>query len=332
MHELFGIPVDTLLVVLAVALAVALGLLGVLALRNRILLKLAVRNVGRRRGRSALIVVGLMLGTTIIAAALTTGDTMNHTIRATAVDALGETDETIAARGARRRHPRRARRRDGHRLARRRRLSTESSPSLDGSGLVDGVTGAIIDQVAVQAPVQRQSEPSVVLFAADPDRMDGLLADRRLGRSEIARSQISRPGEVYLNRKAAKELRVAAGRSRPRLRGRAPHQARVRDVVRFDGAGTADAALLVPLATAQRLFGHPGEIRAVLVSNRGGAIGGAALSDDVVALVEPRRRRARARGADAEEGRDRGRRRGRARRSSRSSRRSGRSRSPPGSC
>src|SRR3990170_5738426 len=100
MQELFGIPVDTLLLILAVALVVALGFVGVLALRNRILLKLAVRNVGRRRGRSVLIVVGLMLGTTIIAAALTTGDTMNHTVRATAVDALGETDETIAARGA----------------------------------------------------------------------------------------------------------------------------------------------------------------------------------------------------------------------------------------
>ena len=47
--------------------------------------KLGVRNVGRRRGRTALIVVGLMLGTTIIATALTTGDTMSHTIRGAAV-------------------------------------------------------------------------------------------------------------------------------------------------------------------------------------------------------------------------------------------------------
>ena len=42
-----------------------------------------------------------------------------------------------------------------------------------GSGLVDGITGAIVEQVAVQAPAQGQSEPSVVLFAGDPDRMDG---------------------------------------------------------------------------------------------------------------------------------------------------------------
>ena len=77
MNELFGIPMDTLVIVLAVAIAVVGGAVGLLALRHRVLLKLGVRSVGRRRARSALIVVGLMLGTTIIAAALATGDTMN---------------------------------------------------------------------------------------------------------------------------------------------------------------------------------------------------------------------------------------------------------------
>src|SRR5580765_2043656 len=100
MNELFGIPMDTLVIVLALALATVGGAVGVLAVRNRVLLKLGVRNVRRRRARSALIVIGLMLGTTIIAAALATGDTMSHTIRATAVQALGGTDEVVAANGA----------------------------------------------------------------------------------------------------------------------------------------------------------------------------------------------------------------------------------------
>ena len=100
MKEVFGIPVDSLLAILLVGLGIAVCVVGALALRNRILVKLAVRSVRRRRGRSALIVVGLMLGTTIIAAALTTGDTMSHTIRTTAVATLGATDETIAPKGA----------------------------------------------------------------------------------------------------------------------------------------------------------------------------------------------------------------------------------------
>ena len=41
MREVFGIPVDTLLVVLAIALGVAFAVLAVLAIRNRILVRLA---------------------------------------------------------------------------------------------------------------------------------------------------------------------------------------------------------------------------------------------------------------------------------------------------
>ncbi|MDH4103202.1 MAG: FtsX-like permease family protein [Thermoleophilia bacterium] len=286
MQELFGIPVDTLLVILAVALAVSLGVVAILAIRNRILVKLAVRSVGRRRGRSALIVVGLMLGTTIIAAALTTGDTMNNTIRATAVDALGETDETIAARGAVDDIPGALGAATGTGWLDEGTVARVES-AVAGSGLVDGVTGAIVEQVAVQAPVQRQSEPSVVLFAADPARMDGFSPIVGAEGADLSLGDL-RPGEVYLNQKAAKELRVAAGdRVLVFAGGTGAAERRVRDVVRFKGAGTADAAMLTSLGAAQRLFGHSGEIRAVLVSNRGGATSGAALSDDVVALLVP---------------------------------------------
>ena len=285
MREVFGIPVDTLLVILAVALVVALGFVAVLAVRNPILLKLAVRNVGRRRGRSALIVVGLMLGTTIIAAALTTGDTMNNTIRGTAVDALGATDETIAARGAVDDIPGALGAATGTGWLAEGTVDRVES-ALSGSGLVDGVTGAIVEQVAVQAPVQRQSEPSVALFAADPARMNGFSPIIGTGGAKLALADL-RPGEVYLNRKAAKELRVAAGDRVLVFAGGMSQTARVRDVVRFEGAGTADAAMLMPLEAAQRLFAHPRQILAVLISNRGGETAGAVLSDDVVKRLSP---------------------------------------------
>src|SRR5689334_23393313 len=87
-------------IVLVFILAAALAAVGVLALRDRVFLRLGVRNVRRRPGRSALIVVGLMLGTAIIAAALATGDTISHTIRSSAVTALGQTDEVVQAKGA----------------------------------------------------------------------------------------------------------------------------------------------------------------------------------------------------------------------------------------
>ena len=44
-----------------------------------------------------LIVAGLMLGTTIIASALATGDTMSTTIRSDILKAYGQTDEIISS-------------------------------------------------------------------------------------------------------------------------------------------------------------------------------------------------------------------------------------------
>jgi putative ABC transport system permease protein len=283
--ELFGIPIDTLLVILALALGAALGTLGILALRNRILLKLAARSATRRPGRSALIVVGLMLGTAIIAAALTTGDTMNHTVRATAVEALGATDETMAPRGAVDDIPGALGAATGMGWADESAVDRVETV-LAGSDLADGVTGAIVDQVAVQAPSTRQGEPSVVLFAADPARMDGFSEIIGSTGDGVSLGDL-RAGEVYLNRKAASELRVEPGARVVVFAAGVPHEALVRDVVDFQGAATADAALLVPLATGQRLFGHPGQIRAVLVSNRGDDFAGADLSDEVAAVLQP---------------------------------------------
>ena len=191
MQELFGIPVDALLVVLAIALAVALGILGILALRNPVFVKLGVRNLGRRRGRTALIIVGLMLGTTIVATALATGDTMSHTIRGTAVRTLGQTDELVSAKGTE--------------LSLGTGLGSATGveyfdedvvekidAALAGTDLVDGVTPAIIEQIAAQAPAQRQTEPRVTLFAADP-RMDGFgTIEGTSGRSRSTSSRVTR--------------------------------------------------------------------------------------------------------------------------------------------
>ena len=284
MQEVFGIPAGTLLVILVVGLGLALGALAVLGIRNRFLLRLAVRSVGRRRGRSALIVVGLMLGTTIVAAALTTGDTMAHTIRTTAVAELGATDETIAPKGAVDDIAGELGAASGMRWIPEQTV-TEVEAAVAGSDLVDGITGAIIEQVAVQAPAQGQNEPSVVLFAGDPARMDGF-SPLRGSEGEVSLADLG-PSEVYLTARAARELRVEAGDRVLVHAGADPVPVRVRDVVRFDGSWTDDGSVLVSLEQAQRLYGREGEIRLVLVSNRGGDVAGAALSDEVVALLAP---------------------------------------------
>jgi putative ABC transport system permease protein len=97
LDKLFGLPMSTLALVLPVALGVVLAVVVGLALRKPVLLRLSARYAARRKGRTALIVVGLMLGTAMVTAALNTGDTMTYTIRSAVLSGLGSVDEVISS-------------------------------------------------------------------------------------------------------------------------------------------------------------------------------------------------------------------------------------------
>jgi len=275
--KLFGIPTGSLTLVLVVALAVTLGALAALALRNRVFFRLGVRNARRRPGRSALIVVGLMLGTAIITAALATGDTMSQTIRSSATAALGSTDEVVAAQGV------------GASLA----TGADATGSrwfpegyaarvaAAGGPLLAGVAPVIVEPVAVQDVTSRQNEPRVTLFASDPERLRAF-GPMRAGGTTVTLADL-RAGEIYLNTKAADALDAKAGDTVAILVGDKRATMHVRAVVGYAGGGTDGNGLLMPLARAQHLLGVPGLVRAVFVANKDGA----GATDAVVARLAP---------------------------------------------
>jgi putative ABC transport system permease protein len=267
MSELFGIPIESLLAVLVATLVVTLAAVAALAARNRAFVRLGTRNAVRRRGRSVLIVAGLMLGTAIIAAALATGDTMSRTIRSSAIAALGQTDEVVAAKGLE------AALAVGEGGSTGARYFPESyadriARATESSGLVDGVAPVIVEDVAVQDVTSRQNEPRVTLFASRTEPMRAF-GDITAGNEIVSLADL-RTGELYLNAKAAKQLDARRGDTVRVLAGDSSAAFRVAEIVRYDGGGTADAGLLLPLASAQQLLGKPGQIRAVFVSNAGG--------------------------------------------------------------
>jgi putative ABC transport system permease protein len=277
--RLFGIPVSTLAVVLLVALVVVLGATAALAMRNRVFLRLGVRNVRRRPGRSALIVVGLMLGTAIITAALATGDTMSQTIRSSAVAALGRTDEVVAARTAGTTFAGSVAATGGRYFPQA--YTDRIADALAGAGPAARVTPVIVEPVAVQDVSSRQNEPNVTLFASDSRRLRAF-GDIREGASVVSLADL-RANEVYLNAKAAEKLGARPGDTVRLLVGTASLTVRVRGIVRYDGGATADAGLLMQLGAAQRLLGKPDLVKAVFVANAGGV----AATDDVVARLAP---------------------------------------------
>ena len=64
--------------------------------RNPVLMKIGLRNLTRRRGQSALIVIGLTLSTIIVISSLGVGDTLRFSVQKQAVSAYGKVDEIIA--------------------------------------------------------------------------------------------------------------------------------------------------------------------------------------------------------------------------------------------
>ena len=212
MDELFGIPMGPLAVALVAVLGLLVGAVGALAIRNRIFLKLGLRNVTRRPARTALIVLGLMLGTAIIASALATGDTMSHTIRSSAIASLGQTDELVSVRGAEVQGDIQLGSTTGVEY-----FSESIFPEVEyelllgHEELIDGVAPAIVEPLAVQSVTTRQSEPRVTLFASSQPHLAAFGEIRRHSDGETLYLNDLRPGEVFLNADAAEELQAAPG-------------------------------------------------------------------------------------------------------------------------
>ncbi|HEY4632852.1 MAG TPA: ABC transporter permease, partial [Candidatus Limnocylindrales bacterium] len=273
MHRVFGIPAGPLAVTLAVALVAALGTLTALAARNLVFLKIGLRNIPRRRSRSALIIAGLMLGTAIIAASLLTGDTMATAVRGSVIKTLGPTDEVITAGTTAN-----VATGDTNLVAAKPYFATRTAMdavTLAATSLgVHAVVPAIIEPVAAQDERAGTTDPKVTLFAPDPRRAVGI------GMPAIGALGTD---EALLNDYAAHELRARLGDRVRILAGDHLVTVDVAGIVDYHGVGTDESAVIVPLASAQSLLGHAGQVNHILVSNTGSETAGASLT----ARVEP---------------------------------------------
>ena len=284
MSELFGIPVAGLAVVLAALVVVVLAVVAALAVRNRVLFKVGVRNMARRPGRTAIIVSGLMLGTMIIGSALGFGDIMSSTVRSSVITSLGQTDEVVAARSA-----------DAPDIATlgvgssaRYLTQAEAATLVEAARAlpdVDGAAPAISEPVAVQDISSRTTEPQVTLFATDPAAMEGFGAITTTTGQQVSLGDLV-GDQVYVNADAADDLGAAAGDQLSVSAAGRVLAVIVRDVVEYDGTGTDGGALLAQLTVGQRAVGAGTDVQQVMISNAGDEISGAESTDAVVQAMQ----------------------------------------------
>ncbi len=98
-EKVFGLPASSLANSMIVILIVISIILLIGGLRRFILVKMGTRNIPRRKGQSALIVMGLMLSSIIVAVSLGIGDTVRYSVRSVVFDSAGNVDEIISGPG-----------------------------------------------------------------------------------------------------------------------------------------------------------------------------------------------------------------------------------------
>jgi len=260
-----------------VIFVVALAAMTVVAMRNRVIFKMAVRNAARRRAQTALIVLGLMLATLLFSASFTVGDTLNNSIRSEALKQIGMVDIVVQAETA---DP------SGHPAYFNEAYFDTVREGLAGVTEVDGVAPLSIEVAPVVALNTGLNEPQVDILGYAEEGMsefDQLESEQGniLSVSDLA------DGQVYMSNELASELDVGTGDTVNVYLVSEPADLEVAGLY-AKGANPADKlSVVMPLTQLQALTGNEGKINSIIISNQGDAIQGAEHTDAVMSSLEP---------------------------------------------
>ena len=267
-----GSVVGGLLLILAVvAIATA-----ILAARHRLPFRIAMRNVRRGRGRTVLLIAGLLVGTTIVSGSLIVGDTVQQLIYHYDYIGAGYDDEAISGLSS-----------SGGLQYFPYTVYTQTAALVAGNPSIVGVTPEIIDGAAVYDRSTGLPETALNLIGVNGNQSGALgtfVADNGTSIAGPA------PGEVLLDDQTASTLNASAGDTvvvfgltAVQLKVQAVVQENVRGA--FITAGLSPGNVFVTLATAQALENAPGLINYISITNSGSEAAGAASSSTVSAYL-----------------------------------------------
>lgn len=284
MNEIFGVSMTSIMIVLLIMLGICLLTVVWVAVRRPVIFKLGIRNIPRRKAQTVLIVIGLMLSTLIIAAALGTGDTIDHSATAATYKSLGEADELVVF----------SRAEDGEGNINTaleetipQSLVADIETAFQGSDLIDGVMPILIQTVPAIKLVDGQptlSEPATYLVGIDPARASqyGGLRDTDGDVIDLAATAID---EVVISEDLADSLEAVVGDIVVVYYNNQPIPLKVAAIAensplsgRFD---QTTPGMVVPLDRLQQATNQIGLVTTIAISNRGGIEDGLKLTDEV---------------------------------------------------
>ena len=280
MTGFFGASMTAIMIGLAAMLAVALASVGAVALRNRVLFVIGLRNIPRRRLQSVLIVLGLMLSTVIVAAAFATGDTVRYSITNDTYVKLGHVDELVQVHENRKNLEFTDEQVAPAGLIPR-AITNELLAGLNGNDNIDGMLPGVRLPVPATSSRVKRTEPRVILVGLDERFMAGFEEDimNYDGSVPLDIAKL-RKFDAFVNVSTAKALGIVIGDRIDIWVSQAPTTFTVAGVVQdtmltgwTQGQPTG---MVIKLSTAQELFTFRGSAGFIAISNRGGVRDGAA--------------------------------------------------------
>lgn len=284
MNEIFGLSTTTIMIALLGAFAFCLAVALYIALRYKVVFKLGVRNIPRRPAQTLLIVIGLMLSTLIIAAAFTTGDTLNLSIKSDVLRILGQTDERIVPdSGAEDPGPP-----TGAVMSQAIVATLERRLAEDPH--IDAFLPFLSESVPALNTATGLSEPALQLTGLDTRRLDAFGGIRSTGGEPIDLHGLPEDS-VALSQTAADKLDARVGHELVIYTHGEPHRVTVAVIAEdslltgYNAPGSA-GGMAVPLERAQRLLGYSDRISSIEVTNRGGVQDGVQHTDAAMAALD----------------------------------------------
>ena len=259
---------------------VVVGLVSlVLALRDPIVARIGLRNVSRARSRTVILLLGLLVGSTIISSSLVVGTTVNTLATHFVYQSDGAVNEAVYAPGAS--------------VSILGGLSFSPFPAALFTGFnrsastipgVQAVTPMVLGTLGLVDRSSGVAQPGLNLVGVNPSAASALGAFTSVaGRSYPGPG----PGEVLLNTQAANALSAKAGDPVTLVGPGGNLSATVEAIVLSDTRGgfqdtTGQGNVFVPIPAAQNLTGLEGAYDYLAVTNVGGvSASGVALTSQV---------------------------------------------------
>lgn len=276
MQTLFGVPIEAVLIQLAIICAIIFVVLLVLAVRKPVFFKVAWQNISRRPMQTNLIVAGLMLASLLFSASFATGDTLTHSLRLAGLRGIGEIDVLIEAADE-----------DafGQKVFIEAGVVETAVSSLQNVAEVDGVAGYLSINLPLAAPQNRRSEPNVVVLGYDVARMAPFDKLETANNETLDLSALNE-ATVFVSTAVAEELAVGLNDTLEIVVGDSHTPFTVGGIYE-SGANPygGTKSLVTTLPNLQGLTHLPEQISGVLITNQGDALAGAAHTKAVTARL-----------------------------------------------